>query len=142
MIKNKYNQHKEIIHNFFWRSLQIFGKQGITFLIFILCAKLLIPYEFGIYNYVLAIILFLIVFADFGMSTATSKYVTEYNITDKEKLKSVLFNSGIIILGLTFIVSSVVLLFGKFYLGEKYIYVLYLLPLIFLIPITPLYAGI
>jgi hypothetical protein len=31
-----YNKHKETIHNFSWRSLQIFGKQGITFLIFIL----------------------------------------------------------------------------------------------------------
>lgn len=142
MIKQKYNQHKETIHNFFWRALQIFGKQGIIFLIFILCAKLLIPYDFGIYNYVLAIVFFLIMFADFGISTATSKYVAEYNITDKGKLKSVLFNSGIIILGLTLIISLITIFFGKFYFGDNYIYVLYLLPLIFLIPITSLYDGI
>jgi hypothetical protein len=40
-----------------------FGKQGITFLIFILCARLLTPYNFGIYNYALAIIFFLIILA-------------------------------------------------------------------------------
>src|SRR3989344_477957 len=80
MLKNKYLQHKETIHNFIWRSMQIFAKQGITFLIFILSAKLLTPYDFGIYNYLLAIMFFLIMFGDFGISTATSKYVADFNI--------------------------------------------------------------
>ncbi len=142
MLKNKYLQHKETINNFIWRSIQIFGKQGITFLIFILCAKLLAPYEFGIYNYVLAIIFFLIMFGDFGISTATSKYVAEYNLKDKEKLKSVLFNSGIIIFGITIIITILTLLIGPLYLKEKYLYVLYLLPLVFLAPMTSLYDGI
>ena len=84
-MKNKYLAHKETIHNFIWRSLQIFGKQGITFLIFILCAKLLTPYDFGLYNYALAIIFFFIIFGDFGISAATSKYVAEYNAINKDK---------------------------------------------------------
>ena len=142
MIKQTYSNHKETIHNFIWRALQTFGKQGITFLIFIICAKLLIPYDFGIYNYVLAIIFFLIIFGDFGISTATSKYVAEYNATDKKKLKLVLFNSGIIILGLTIIITILTLIFGTYLLGDKYVYVLYLLPLIFLAPMTSLYDGI
>ncbi|MFA4953077.1 MAG: oligosaccharide flippase family protein [Candidatus Pacearchaeota archaeon] len=142
MLNKTYQTHKETIHNFIWRSLQVFGKQGITFLIFILCAKLLTPYEFGIYNYVLAIIFFLIIFGDFGISTATSKYVAEYNVTDKEKLKSVLFNSGIIILGLTILITILTLIIGPWYLKDKYVYVLYLLPLIFLAPMTSLYDGI
>lgn len=142
MIKSTYHNHRETIHNFFWRSLQIFGKQGITFLIFILCAKMLTPYDFGIYNYALAIIFFLIIFGDFGISTATSKYVAEYNATDKNKLKLVLFNSGIIILGLTIIITILTLIIGPWYLKDKYIYVLYLLPLIFLAPMTSLYDGI
>jgi O-antigen/teichoic acid export membrane protein len=142
MIKKTYHTNRETIHNFIWRSLQTFGKQGITFLIFILCAKLLTPYDFGIYNYALAIIFFLIIFGDFGISTATSKYVAEYNVTDKNKLKSVLFNSGIIILGLTIIISVLTLIIGPWYLKDKYIYVLFLLPLIFLAPMTSLYDGI
>lgn len=140
--KKIYLAHKETIHNFIWRSLQIFGKQGITFLIFIFCAKILSPYDFGIYNYVLAIIFFLIIFGDFGISTATSKYVAEYNVTDKNKLKAVLFNSGIIILGLTILVTVLTLILGPLYLKEKYVYVLWLLPLIFLAPMTSLYDGI
>jgi O-antigen/teichoic acid export membrane protein len=142
MIKEKYKQHKETIHNFIWRALQIGGKQGIIFLIFILCARLLTPYDFGIYNYVLAIMFLLILFGDFGISNATSKYVAEYNLTDKEKLKSVLFNSGIIILGLTILITILTLIIGPTYLGDKYVYILYLLPLIFLSPMTSLYDGI
>lgn len=142
MIKSQYFKHKETIHSFIWRSLQIFGKQGITFLIFIICAKLLIPYEFGIYNYILAITLMLAIFSDFGLSTATSKYVAEYNLADKEKLKSVLFNSVIIIVSLAVVISLLVLFFGEAYFGENYPYVLYLLPLVFLAPIASLYDGI
>ncbi len=142
MIKKAYTNHKETIHNFIWRALQIGAKQGIVFLIFILCAKLLTPYDFGIYNYALAIVFLLIIFGDFGISTATSKYVAEYNITNKNKLKSILFNSGIIILALTIIVSILTIIIGPWYLKDKYIYVIYLLPLIFLAPMTSLYDGI
>jgi O-antigen/teichoic acid export membrane protein len=142
IIKNNYRRHKSTIHNFTWRSLQIFSKQGITFLIFILCAKLLSPYDFGIYNYILAIIFFLIMFGDFGISTATSKYVAEYNVIDKQKLKSILFNSGIIILGLTFTTTLLTLVIGPWVFKDKYSYILWLLPLIFLAPMTSLYDGI
>lgn len=142
LIKKHYKNHKETVHNLVWRSLQVFGKQGIIFIIFIICAKLLSPYEFGVYNYILAIILFLIMFGDFGISTATSKYVAEYNITNKEKLRSVLFNSGLIILISTAIISILTLIIGPWYLKDKYLYIIYLLPLIFLAPMTSLYDGI
>lgn len=141
-IKNNYNKHKETIHNFIWRALQIFGKQGITFLIFILCAKLLTPYDFGVYNYILAIIFFLIIFGDFGISTATSKYVAEYNIIDKNKLRLVPFNSLLIIISLGLVVSLLVILFGEVNLKDKYVFVLYALPMLFLAPISSLYDGI
>lgn len=141
-IKNLYSKHKETVNNFTWRIIQIFGKQGLMFLIFILCAKLLSTYEFGIYNYTLTIIFLLIMFGDFGISTATSKYVAEYNLTDKEKLKSVLFNSGIIILVLTILITILTLVIGPIYLKNKYLYVLYLLPLVFLAPMTSLYDGV
>jgi O-antigen/teichoic acid export membrane protein len=142
IIKINYRRHKSTVNNFIWRTLQIFGKQGVTFLIFILCAKLLSPYDFGIYNYVLAIIFFLIIFGDFGISTATSKYVAEYNTTDKQKLKFVLFNSLIIIVSLGVVITLLTVLFGGYFLKEKYEFVLYALPLLFLAPISSLYDGI
>ena len=141
-IKNNYLEHKETIHNFIWRSLQIFGKQGITFFIFIICAKLLTSNEFGVYNYILAAIFFLIIFGDFGISAATSKYVAEYSVTDKDKLRYILFNSLIIIVCLGFIITLVTVLFGSYFLKDKYIYAIYALPLIFLAPISSLYDGV
>ncbi|AFV24721.1 O-antigen repeat unit transporter [Methanolobus psychrophilus R15] len=141
-LKNCFFNHKETIHNFTWRALQIFGKQGITFFIFILCAKLLTPHDFGIYNYILAVIYLLIIFGDFGISTATSKYVAEYNATDKDKLKLVLFNSIILVIVIATIVALLTILFGRYFLNENYGYVLYVLPMLFLAPISSLYDGI
>jgi O-antigen/teichoic acid export membrane protein len=142
ILELQYSKHKKNVHNFTWRSLQIFGKQGINFLIFILCAKLLTPYDFGIYNYILAITFFLVIFGDFGISTATSKYVAEYNATDKNKLKAILFNSLIILLFFGSTVTLLTIFFGKYFLKEKYEFVLYALPLLFLAPISSLYDGI
>jgi len=140
--KKKYSKHKIICFSFLWRALQIFGKQGITFLIFIFCAKLLTPYDFGIYNYILAVVFFLIIFGDFGISTATSKYVAEFNAINKDKLRLIPFNSLLIIVSLGVVVSLLVILFGEIYLKDKYIFVLYVLPMLFLAPISSLYDGI
>jgi O-antigen/teichoic acid export membrane protein len=142
MIKTLFNDHRETILNVFWRGLQLAVKDGVSFLIFILAAKLLNPYDFGVYNYVLAVIFFLILFGDFGISVAASKYVAEYQATDPEKLKYVLFNSGLVILALTILVTAGTLLFGRHFLQDKYLYVLYTLPMIFLAPMTSLYDGI
>ncbi len=142
LMKNNYINHKETIHNFCWRALQIFGKEGLTLFIFIICAKLLTPYDFGTYNYILAVIYFLVLFGDFGISTATSKYVAEYNATDKDKLKSVLFNTLIVIICLGTIIALLTVIFGSYFLKEKYVYVLYVIPMLYLAPISSLYDGI
>lgn len=142
MIKTIFKNHRETILNVFWRGLQLIVKDGVSFVIFILVAKLLNPYEFGVYNYVLAVVFFLILFGDFGISVAASKFVAEYQATDPEKLKYVLFNSGLVILALTLLVTSVTLLLGPDFLQDKYRYVLYTLPMMFLAPMTSLYDGI
>lgn len=142
LITKYYFGNKELINNFTLRSLQVLGKQGINFLIFILCAKLLSLYDFGVYNYILAIVFFLTMFADFGISTATSRYVAEYNLKSKNKLKAVLFNAGLLIFTITILITIVVLTLGDVYLKDKYFYVLWVIPLIFLAPMTALYDGI
>ena len=108
-----HGRHKGTAINFLWRAIQIVGQQGITFLIFILCAKNLSTYEFGIYNYILAIVLFLVMFSDFGISTATSRYVAEYSVTDKDKLRAVLFNSMTMVFGAGFRMSVLLLILQK-----------------------------
>jgi O-antigen/teichoic acid export membrane protein len=141
---NKINiRDKETFHNIIWRGIHIFGTKGITFLIFIICAKLLNAFDFGLYNYVLTIAFFLIIFTDFGISKASSKYVAEYNAVNKEKLKSVLFNAALIILMLSCVISLLVLFLGRFIFSNQYLlYIYYLLPLLFFAPLSFLYDGI
>jgi O-antigen/teichoic acid export membrane protein len=140
--ESTYSAHKELVHDYMWRVSQIFFRQGLPFIILILCAKLLPAFDFGIYNYVLTAIFFLALFGDFGISTATSRYVAEYNVTDKEKLKSLIFNSALIIFVITILLTLLTLAFGKLYFQDKYVYVLYVLPLVFLAPMTSLYDGV
>lgn len=142
MFKTFCRNHRELFLNVFWRGLQLAVKDGISFIIFVLAAKLLNPYEFGVYNYVLAVIFFLILFGDFGISVAASKFVAEYQATNPDKLKYVLFNSGLVILILTLLVTCATLLLGPGLLQDQYRYVLYTLPMMFLAPMTSLYDGI
>lgn len=134
--------NKKLMLDLFWRTSQVFFKQGTNFLIFILCSKFLIPIEFGIFNYIISFVLILISFSDFGISTATSKYVTQWYLADTDKFKSILFNSTLLITLFTLIISVVVTVGGPYYFGDKFIYIQYSIPLIFLIPITSLYDGL
>ncbi len=132
----------ERLSNVIWRSIQVFGKSAITLLIFFICAKVLSPYDFGIYNYLLSIIFLLIVICDFGISTAVSRYTTEYNLTDRIKYKSILTSSTIIVSILALFLSIFAILAGKYILTDKFYYIWYILPLVLLVPISSIYDGI
>ncbi len=142
MIKKTYNNHKETIHNFLWRSIEIFWKQWINFLIFILCAKLLSPHDFWIYSYLLTIIFFVVIFSDFWISQSTSKYVSEYSVKNPEKIKYILFNSLLVILWLSIFSIIIFIVFAYFYFYEYFKYILFLLPLIFLAPAIAVYDWV
>lgn len=141
-IIDKIRKNKEFSKNFIWRCVQTFGKQGASFLLFLLATYILSKDQMGIYNYVFSALYLLTLLADFGISTATSKYVAEYNIVDKVKLKKVLFNSALLISAISVIVIILSVIFGQAWFGEYNIYLLYILPLVFFSPITSLYDGI
>lgn len=142
MIKGKYNQHKETIHNFFWRGLQIFSKQGVTFLIFFMAASFLTPLDFGLLNYLMAILALLMIFCDFGLSTATSKYIAEYKAKESKNLNKILFSVSIVIISLATLVSLFIILFGNQIFKENYFYILYFLPYLFLVPLSSVADGV
>jgi len=138
----KLKSNKEFSRNFVWRCVQTFGKQGASFVIFIIATYVLSKENMGIYNYVFSALYLLTIFADFGISTATSKYVAEYNVTDKTKLKRVLFNTTSIVFVISIVVTILAVTFGPLWFGEYNKYLLYILPLVFLAPLTSLYDGI
>lgn len=138
----KYKNNKELSYSFGWRLTQILTKQGSSALMFFIATYFLTKGEMGIYNYMSSALFLMIAFADFGISTATSKYVAQYNTISKEKVGRVLFNSGLVI----FLVSMLVVLFMAIYarsiFPEYYIYLYYALPFIFIYPLTSLLDGI
>ncbi len=140
-ILNKILKRKNFIIKFIWRVFQLAFKQGMPLLVFAISAKTLSVFEFGVYNYVFAVVMLMIVFADFGISISACKYVAEFNILSKDKVKLVLFNSGIVIF-LVFILLFISVIVTKNFWGDNYKYILISSPLIFLIPITSLFDGI
>lgn len=132
----------EFVKDFFWRILFTLSKQGIVFYIFILTARTLSADLFGVYNYVLSAIFFLILLCDFGVSTATSKYVAEYHSLDQEKLKHVVFNALLMVLAFVGVIGLGLGLFGGWYFKEYFRYLIYFSPLIFLVPASSIYDGV
>lgn len=141
-IKKTYIENQNLIPDTFWQVIQVCGKQGYLFGVFFIAAHFLNPYDFGIYNYALAILMLIVLFGDFGVSAATSKYVAEFNTTDKERLKSVLFNATAFIAVFLVFIFLLLIFFGPLILRDKYHYILYLLPSLFFLPLTYLYIGI
>jgi len=136
------HRNREPIIHFIWRIGQLLVKDGINFLIFIFAAKLLVPYEFGIFNYVMALVFFFILFGDFGISVSASKFVAEYDATDPGKIAYVLFNCGLMIVLFSTVCCLLLLLIGPHFLKEQFPYLLCVVPTMFLAPLTSLYDGI
>ena len=141
-ILEKFKNNKELSQNFIWRIFQTGGKEGVSLIIFLVATYFLSKEEMGVYNYVFASLNLLVIFADFGISTATSKYVAEYNTVNKDRLKKVLFNTITVVFAIASIVSILVIFAGDKWFGDYNKYVLYTLPIIFFSPISSLYDGI
>jgi O-antigen/teichoic acid export membrane protein len=137
MIKNKYEQHRETINNFIWRAFQIVGKQGTVFFIFFISATYLSTESFGMLNYLMAIVALFMIFCDFGLSSAISKYSAEYN--NKKEVTNLLKSSLIVSLALSFFIGIIIILFGKIITGDNMLF--YFIPYAFFYPITSIFDG-
>ena len=136
-----YNRHKETLENFSWRSLQIFSRYGVTAVIFFAAAKLLSPEELGLFNYLRTVFFLLMIFCDFGLSYAISKYVTEYKIVGSDKLNSIAFTIVTFSMSIAALFSGVIIIFGRAIFKDNYSYILCFLPYLFLMPLTDILDG-
>lgn len=139
---DKYRNNKELFYSFRYRLVQILAKQGSSALMFFIATYFLTKGEMGIYNYLSSVLFLIIVFADFGISTATTKYVAQYNTISKEKVGKVLFNSSLIILLVSSLLITILAFFAHRVFPDNYIYLYYALPFIFIYPLTSLLDGI
>lgn len=136
-----YNRHKETLEDFSWRSLQIFSRYGVMAVIFFAAAELLSPEELGLFNYLRTVFFLLMIFCDFGLSFAISKYVTEYKIIGSDKLNSIAFTIVTFSMSIAALFSGVVIIFGRAIFKDNYSYILCFLPYLFLMPLTDILDG-
>jgi O-antigen/teichoic acid export membrane protein len=140
---SKYKDNKQLANSFKWRLTQILFKQGTTAVMFFVATYFLPKRDMGIYNYISSVLLLLALITDFGISTATSRYITLYNTQDKKKVKKVFFNSSLLIFTASVLVMGVIFFFRDKLFPEIYSeYLLYALPMVFIYPMTSLMDGI
>lgn len=142
MIHILYKKHKETVENFSWRSLQMFGRYGVMAIIFFAAAKFMSPEDFGLLNYLRTVFFLLMIFCDFGLSYAVSKFVVEYKVNQSEKLNKITFTIVVFSIGIAALISAGVILFGHIIFKENYRYILCFLPYLFLMPLTNILDGI
>ncbi len=135
-------RNKKINQDYFWRTLQVAGKQGIVLLIFIISAKLLTPVDFGMYSYIMAYVALLIIFSDFGVSTSLSRYVAEYKAVNHPQFRSLIFSSLVLITFVATLVSLIFFIYSSFNSKVDLTYFFYILPLLFLAPFSAALDGV
>jgi O-antigen/teichoic acid export membrane protein len=134
-------KHKVVFQNFCWRFLQIFGCEGTGLLMFFIASYFLSPYEFGIYNYLIAFAALIVIFSDFGFSTATSKFVAE-NSSSKSSIRRVLYSVSIPVFIVAILISLFIIFLGKPIFGDYYFFVLFFIPGLFVGPLIDVFDGI
>ena len=142
IIKKEIKDYKRFISDIIWKTIQTISKAIITFLIFSITANTLSQQDFGLYNYLLTLTSFFLMFGDFGISASISKYVAEYNVKDKDKLNSIVFSSLVIFLIFSVLISIVGYILNWLYFKEDLLYFSLLIPLIFLIGSLNIFDGI
>lgn len=129
--------------NFLWRAIQILLKHGVVFFVFVLAAKSMSLTDFGIFSYLMSVIVVLVALGDFGISNATAKYVADESFRDYKQVNSICFNGLLVVLGATCIILLTALIGVFFFLDhDLFVYFLYLIPLIILIPMTSVFDGV
>lgn len=137
-----YHDHKGHIPNILWQVLYAVGKQIFILGVFVMGIFLLNPYDFGLYNYVTAILLLFVLFGDFGISMAASKFVAHYRALDHEREGAVLWNATLFALLFIVLSGGVLSLFAPRLFGENARYLYILFPSLLFLPLGYLYAGI
>ncbi|MBD3296625.1 MAG: oligosaccharide flippase family protein [Candidatus Omnitrophica bacterium] len=134
-------KNRPSVENYLWRGLQLFLKGILTVFVLFIAAGNLDPREFGVFNYLTALIGLFIIFCDFGLSVSTSRYVAEHAVLDKSRLSSLLFSVLILVAAISGFLSLIIMIAGKFFLPRYYTSILLFIPYLFLLPLTSVLDG-
>lgn len=142
---DKYKNNAEFVNNLVWRTLQVFGKQGASFLIYLIGTIFISRSDMGVYNYIMGLVGLLVMFVDLGISTSTSKYIAEYSVNNKERINTVVSNALLMVIAFAVVVSIITALLWGSMIDETVknsVTLLFLvIPIIFLSPVTSVFDG-
>lgn len=141
-IRNIYKKNQSLLMDFFWRALQIFGREGTSFFAFLIASNLLLPTELSLYTYVVSVVLLIVRFCDFGVSGATSKYVAELKATDEKSIKPLVGGMLLVLLSTVLLAVILIVVWGEKIFPETEGYMRFLIPVLFVSPIFYLYEGV
>jgi O-antigen/teichoic acid export membrane protein len=135
-------KNKAFIQYFSWRSSQILVKGVSSLVILGISVSYLTSTQYGIITYYTSLLTLFLIFCDFGISASASRFTAEYNEIKSENERKIFGSSTFLIFIFASVTSIVIIFFGKKYLAEYYPQVLFLIPCLFLAPISALLDGI
>lgn len=137
-----FGRHQELMVNFGWRAFQMAVRQGFLLVNFFMAAMFLSPDAFGVWNYALTVVVVLALLADFGLSTAVSKYVGQWSRGNPTKAFALAGSLAIGMTGILLLVATLYLALSSRLFPEIHGYRFSIVFLLFLIPLTSFLDGV
>lgn len=140
---NKIFLRKSLLtQDFIWRAVQVILKEGVLLCLFFYSAYALGAENFGLYSYLMSLIFLVVMFCDFGFSTATSTLVSRHYSKGSNNDTSILSTAVVIILLIALAISLSGSLYLYFFQNELAKYLFIIVPLIFTVPLVAVYDGV
>ena len=117
-IKSYLLQNK-LLKESFWALLAKFFAAGMGFLLFIILPRMLGPNDYGIFSLTLSILVFFMLFADFGISASSSKFIAQYIRKDGSQIRNIL-NDALLLRFFTLVIVFVVGYFSINFLTKTF----------------------
>jgi len=133
--------NEAILQDFVWRALQTVSRQAVLTILLFFSARLLLPDEFGLLSYYLAALSLIVIFCNFGFSTATTRFVAEFDDADNNKRDQVLVSSIIFIVFTVSLASLLLFMYGSSLFNVDTRLIVVFIPYLYLVPISNIIDG-
>lgn len=128
-------------NNAFLRFFQLSLKGFLSLFILFITAKYISSYDFGIFNYLLSIIILFTFLSDFGISNSVSRYTAEYLHTKPSILNNLLPTMILTVVVISTVISFIIIFINFFINDASLSFLPLFLPSIYFIPISSVIDG-
>ncbi len=120
MIKEHVSYSKKAIKGVTHVTILLFISHVLSYILRVVLARQLTPEEYGLFSAVFELVLFLLVFRDFGLGNALVKFIPQYKHTENySKIKTMILSAGVLQLVASLLLIAI-LIFMAPYLSTHY----------------------